>query len=79
MSSFIQQKKIINQINENCELNSKFESENQTMGQIGIFQNSKILTNNLENISNNDSIKLKKEIIINKKTKTSNEIRDVPS
>ena len=39
MSSFIQQKKIINQINENCELNSKFESENQTMGQIGIFQN----------------------------------------
>ena len=79
MSSFIQQKKIINQINENCELNSKFDSENQTMGQIGIFQNSKILTNNLENISNNDSIKLKKEIIINNKTKKSNEIIDLPS
>ena len=79
MSSFIQQKKIINQINENCELNNKFDSENQTMGQIGIFQNSKILTNNLENISNNDSIKLKKEIIINNKTKKSNEIIDLPS
>ena len=79
MSSFIQQKKIVNQINENCELNSKFDSENQTMGQIGIFQNSKILTNNLENISNNDSIKLKKEIIINNKTKKSNEIIDLPS
>lgn len=79
MSSFIQQKKIINQINENCELNSKFDSENQTMGQIGIFQNSKKLTNNLENISNNDSIKLKKEITFNNKYKKSNEIIDLPS
>ena len=78
MSSFIKQKKLINQINEKSELNSKFESENQTM--VKIFQNSKKeLTNNLENKLNNDSVKVKKEITFKNKYKNKNEIIDLPS